>query len=86
MNIHRFYFSGILVGPYLDFFEYMELITEHMFQHAHVKKATQDLLPTPRWLWASSTSVLLSCLVENTTIRFPSRTDAFAETVRWVLS
>ena len=27
MNIHRFYFSGILVGPYLDFFEYMELIT-----------------------------------------------------------
>ena len=34
---HRFYFPGILVGPYLDFPEYMELINETMFQHAHVK-------------------------------------------------
>ena len=34
---HRFYFPRILVGPYLDFPEYMELINETMFQHAHVK-------------------------------------------------
>ena len=34
---NRFYFPGILVGPYLDFSEYMEVINETMFQHAHVK-------------------------------------------------
>jgi lysophospholipid acyltransferase len=34
---HSFYFPGILVGPYLDYPEYMELINETMFQHAHVK-------------------------------------------------
>lgn len=33
----RFYFPGLLVGPYLDFAEYMEVINETMFQHAHVK-------------------------------------------------
>ena len=33
----RFYFPGILVGPYLDFPEYMELINETTFQNAQVK-------------------------------------------------
>jgi len=33
----RFYFPGLLVGPYLDFAEYMEVINETMFQLAHVK-------------------------------------------------
>lgn len=37
VTTHRFYFPGILVGPYLDFSEYMEVINETMFQHAHVK-------------------------------------------------
>jgi len=27
---HRFYFPGILVGPYLNFPEYMELLNENM--------------------------------------------------------
>ncbi|PPR01662.1 hypothetical protein CVT26_013103 [Gymnopilus dilepis] len=34
---YSFYFPGILVGPYLDYMEYMDLINETMFQHAHVK-------------------------------------------------
>ena len=33
----RFYFPGILVGPYLDFQEYTNLINEAPFQHAQVK-------------------------------------------------
>ena len=37
-----FYFPGILVGPYLDFTEYMELINETMFQHAHVKASLKE--------------------------------------------
>lgn len=32
-----FYFPGILVGPYLDFTEYMDVVNETVFQHAHVK-------------------------------------------------
>ncbi|KJA21611.1 hypothetical protein HYPSUDRAFT_140361 [Hypholoma sublateritium FD-334 SS-4] len=39
---YSFYFPGILVGPYLDFPEYMELINETMFQHAHVKATLKD--------------------------------------------
>ncbi|KAH9483154.1 Lysophospholipid acyltransferase [Psilocybe cubensis] len=39
---YSFYFPGILVGPYLDYPEYMELINETMFQHAHVKAALKD--------------------------------------------
>lgn len=45
---YSFYFPGILVGPYLDFPEYMELINETTFQHAHVKatlKAGRRLPP-----------------------------------------
>ncbi|KAF8960202.1 endoplasmic reticulum protein [Flammula alnicola] len=45
---YSFYFPGILVGPYLDYPEYMELINETMFQHAHVKatlKAGRRLPP-----------------------------------------
>ncbi|KAJ3495292.1 hypothetical protein NLJ89_g10651 [Agrocybe chaxingu] len=38
---YSFYFPGILVGPYLDFSEYMELINETMFQHAHVKASVK---------------------------------------------
>ncbi|KAF8164820.1 endoplasmic reticulum protein [Crassisporium funariophilum] len=34
---YSFYFPGILVGPYLDYSEYMELINETAFQHAHIK-------------------------------------------------
>jgi hypothetical protein len=37
LHVIRFYFPGILVGPYLDFSEYMELINETTFQHAQVK-------------------------------------------------
>ena len=33
----RFYFPGILVGPYIDFPEYMELINETPFRNAQVK-------------------------------------------------
>ena len=36
-HVIRFYFPGILVGPYLDFSEYMELINETTFQNAEVK-------------------------------------------------
>ncbi|KAF5320661.1 hypothetical protein D9619_001199 [Psilocybe cf. subviscida] len=39
---YSFYFPGILVGPYLDFTEYMELINETMFQHAHVKASLKE--------------------------------------------
>ncbi|KDR74386.1 hypothetical protein GALMADRAFT_250302 [Galerina marginata CBS 339.88] len=39
---YSFYFPGILVGPYLDFPEYMELINETMFQHAHVKASLKE--------------------------------------------
>ncbi|KAF8816510.1 endoplasmic reticulum protein [Phlegmacium glaucopus] len=34
---YSFYYPGILVGPYLDFPEYMELINETTFQSAQVK-------------------------------------------------
>ena len=37
LRVIRFYFPGILVGPYLDFSEYMELINETTFQNAQVK-------------------------------------------------
>ena len=46
--ILRFYFPGLLVGPYLDFAEYMEVINETMFQHANVKatlKAGRNVPP-----------------------------------------
>ena len=33
----RFYFPGILVGPCIDFPEYMELINETAFQNSQVK-------------------------------------------------
>ena len=33
----RFYFPGILVGPYIDFPEYMELINETPFRNVQVK-------------------------------------------------
>ena len=33
----RFYFPGILVGPYLDYAEYLDVINETAFQHAQVK-------------------------------------------------
>ena len=36
-TIFRFYFPGILVGPYIDFPEYMELINETTFRNAQVK-------------------------------------------------
>ena len=48
MYIVRFYYPGILVGPYLDFAEYMELINETTFQNALVKakvKAGRRLPP-----------------------------------------
>ena len=48
LHVNRFYFPGILVGPYLDFSEYMELINETMFQNAQVKakvKAGRRLPP-----------------------------------------
>ncbi|KAF9563341.1 endoplasmic reticulum protein [Agrocybe pediades] len=34
---YSFYFPGILVGPYLDYTEYMDLINETMFKDANVK-------------------------------------------------
>ena len=37
LHVIRFYFPGILVGPYIDFPEYMELINETTFQNAQVK-------------------------------------------------
>ena len=37
LHVIRFYFPGILVGPYIDFPEYMELIDETTFQNAQVK-------------------------------------------------
>ncbi|KAF9531014.1 MBOAT, membrane-bound O-acyltransferase family-domain-containing protein [Crepidotus variabilis] len=45
---YSFYFPGILVGPYLDFQEYTDLVNETMFQHSHVKatvKAGRRLPP-----------------------------------------
>ena len=36
-HVNRFYFPGILVGPYIDFPEYMELVNETAFQNALVK-------------------------------------------------
>jgi hypothetical protein len=45
---NRFYFPGILVGPYLDFSEYMEVINETMFQHAHVKATLKAGRTVPR--------------------------------------
>ena len=36
-HVVSFYFPGILVGPYLDFQEYMELINETTFQNPQVK-------------------------------------------------
>lgn len=38
---YSFYFPGILVGPYLDFAEYMDLINETVFQAEHVKSKTK---------------------------------------------
>jgi lysophospholipid acyltransferase len=37
IHIIRFYFPGMLVGPHLDFQEYMELINETTFQNSQVK-------------------------------------------------
>ena len=37
LHVIRFYFPGILVGPHIDFPEYMELINETTFQNAQVK-------------------------------------------------
>ena len=37
LHVNSFYFFGILVGPYLDFSEYMELINETTFQNGQVK-------------------------------------------------
>ncbi|KAF5337018.1 hypothetical protein D9611_002943 [Ephemerocybe angulata] len=34
---YSFYFPGILVGPYLDFAEYMDLVNETMFLHPDVR-------------------------------------------------
>ena len=36
-HVLRFYYPGILVGPHLDFTEYMELINETTFQNLQVK-------------------------------------------------
>ena len=37
LYVTRFYFPGILVGPYLDFSEYMDLINETTFENAEIK-------------------------------------------------
>ena len=39
---HRFYFPGILVGPYLDFSEYRHLVGEVMFDDPTVKSKAKN--------------------------------------------
>ncbi|TFK43038.1 MBOAT, membrane-bound O-acyltransferase family-domain-containing protein [Crucibulum laeve] len=45
---YSFYFPGILVGPYLDFAEYRELIAESAFQDEAVKAKLTRRLPAGR--------------------------------------
>ncbi|KAK0242261.1 endoplasmic reticulum protein [Armillaria nabsnona] len=44
---YAFYFPGVLVGPYLDFVDYMELITEKLYE-GHVKENAKRNLPSGR--------------------------------------
>lgn len=38
LNCSSFYFPGVLVGPYLDYAEYMELVHEIGFQDPKIKE------------------------------------------------
>ena len=67
----RFYFPGLLVGPYLDFAEYMEVINETMFQHAHVKatfKAGRTVPPGRKR--AAYTKMIMGLLLLGTYVIF----------------
>ncbi|KAK0498303.1 endoplasmic reticulum protein [Armillaria luteobubalina] len=44
---YAFYFPGVLVGPYLEFVDYMELITEKLYE-GHVKENAKRNLPSGR--------------------------------------
>ncbi|KAK0453129.1 endoplasmic reticulum protein [Armillaria borealis] len=44
---YAFYFPGVLVGPYLEFVDYMELITEKLYE-GHIKENAKRNLPSGR--------------------------------------
>lgn len=44
----RFYFPGILVGPYLDYVDYMDLVNETMFKKLAVKGKNGRNVPAGR--------------------------------------
>ncbi|TEB29423.1 endoplasmic reticulum protein [Coprinellus micaceus] len=46
---YSFYFPGILVGPYLDFAEYMDVVNETMFTHPDVRPKIKPGRKTPSY-------------------------------------
>ncbi|KAF9028332.1 MBOAT-domain-containing protein [Hymenopellis radicata] len=55
---YAFYFPGILVGPYLEYHDYMELITERLYDNLPVKENSSRKLPKGRKRVAYSKMVL----------------------------
>ncbi|KIY71758.1 endoplasmic reticulum protein [Cylindrobasidium torrendii FP15055 ss-10] len=55
---YAFYFPGILVGPYLEYHDYMELITERLYDNLPVKDNVTRKLPKGRKRVAYSKMVL----------------------------
>lgn len=48
LNHNRFYFPGLLVGPYLDFVDYLDLVHDKSFQGQDVKGKNGRNLPPGR--------------------------------------